>query len=359
MKPMCPEAVAAASMLTNSALPEPTRSLPSETQCLEVAWFSDPDGYDPQDQFETDTSHYPDNFDSFERFADNDNPVDERGGIKVLPLLQDEMFPWELDDDVSIETSTSPAMEQSYQHPDHITGRQMFAAWDAINFANQKGCLMNVELSISFVVLGCRTDDDCRGAFAKFLDRLRHRIRSTGGVPMYWFVWENARDRGPHVHMQLHLRPLDMLGFRDWLNGTLRKLKDAPKSKPFRLVLRHKATVASQSAWARYMLKGFPKGMHRAGTTHNRSDEAIDALLGIKVRPCGVIPWGRVGIAHSLNKKARAEGGYVFPPGYEPFSYSCFWSDWSYRQSLKRQDEDAAADTIAELLRMLEPSRHL
>jgi hypothetical protein len=205
----------------------------------------------------------------------------------------------------------------------HISKDQVWNVLHGIYFANQCGLRMNGELVLTFRDLGCRTDQECYHSFGRFLDRFRAWCNQTRSPAAYFYCWERARDRGLHVHLQLHV-PADLqVRFREWVYRTASHLPGSAEKvgRPF-LKLRRHPTLFSQWAHTRYLLKGINPDIELK--VCSRWVRPID--VGIHVRPAGDIGVKRVGVSQMLGADARRRSGYdvVRWEGSDPFN--AVWS---------------------------------
>lgn len=220
----------------------------------------------------------------------------------------------------------------------HIPSEQVVSVLDAIYFANFQGVLMNAELTMTFMDLGCADDAECHEAFARFLDRLRAWKNGNKVSVPYFYVWERARDRGLHVHFQGHVPAHLHDQFRKWVVASMESLPGRWRKfgRPH-LKLRRQPSVNSQFAWTRYLLKGVrPQQGLIVGGRRYRFNEC-----GIKPRVSGEVVFKRVGISESVGAAARKLAGFQPLPwdGDDPFA--TIWTGRYYDMWREREEQQA------------------
>ena len=140
-----------------------------------------------------------------------------------------------------------------------ITGEQFFDLYHAICFANSRGRIMNVEVTINFGYLGMISDDEIFEAFHVWTGRLRAWLSHRYIAEIYIYVFERPGKTSLHVHVLMHIPAEHHAAFAKWARTSVRSFAKPgaiwPNEQPC-VNVRDKASIGRQWYWFRYIVKG-------------------------------------------------------------------------------------------------------
>ncbi|WP_224549414.1 hypothetical protein [Mesorhizobium sp. CA16] len=232
-------------------------------------------------------------------------------------------------------------MPVSSKGSSYISAAELFRMYDAVQFANCSGWLMNTELTIAFGGSDARS----RNVFRSFLARYRAWCDYQQIPCVYIYVWERPPNTRLHTHLQLHIPDNAQGKAASWAKRTL-ELVDPMSGERLvadkKLVARKSTDVASQWAWFRYLAKGIDPTIGVPGDVEVK-DYRFARRFGIAGLAQGVIPFKRTGrslqVSDQAQRQARTRGEF-YRVGMMDWdsTFEEAWSDFWYRQFLARKE---------------------
>ncbi|MGX8011389.1 hypothetical protein ACVDG8_021700 [Mesorhizobium sp. ORM8.1] len=212
-----------------------------------------------------------------------------------------------------------------------ITLEQFFELYDAVCFANSKGWLMNVEFTLQPGNLGIVGEREALSAFGVWMKRYRDWCSQRAIVSVYIYAWERPPGTSLHLHMQFRLPPEHQTDFVNWARSSVQSLCKpgayASHTQPD-IQLRRTATVVSQWAWFRYLIKGLSPAISLLG---DGPAQALVDQIRVRTKPQGEITGKRVGSSRSIGLNARnaaRKDGTFVPLGFNGDTPAeVFWGD--------------------------------
>ncbi|RWX70526.1 hypothetical protein EN780_03130 [Mesorhizobium sp. M4B.F.Ca.ET.089.01.1.1] len=233
----------------------------------------------------------------------------------------------------------------------YISGAEFFRLYDAVQYANSCGRLMNAELTISFDGSDARSQDFFRSFLARYRAWCEYRQ-----IPcVYIYVWERPPNTRLHAHLQLHIPDNTQGKAVAWVRRTLDCIDPTSGDRLVadkKLAVRKAIDVVSQWAWFRYIVKGINP---RLGNESVADTEIYRFArhFGIKGVAQGIIPFKRTGRSLQISDRAQRlamKRGEFHRVGIFDWdsTFEEAWSDFWYRQFLARK-ERAAPSAISSL----------
>jgi hypothetical protein len=250
------------------------------------------------------------------------------------------------------EAPTSPAGK--------ITRKISFGQFDnlysAVCYANSRGWVLNVEMTITWPLLGLRSDTEVGRRLAQFLHLLYHFCRDKRNLDfvLIW-VMERGAERGLHTHLAVHLPIAVKPQFRRWVRRALKRMTGVDpdrviitpggqRLKPLHFDFRSDYSAYSQWQWFKYMIKGIdPTAI--CGPD-DESVERVWRVIDVRPEPVGIMSTKRVGWSKLIGPEARDDDGFFSPfrageplfPDYSgpPDGVSSILKaieDWPYRRT--------------------------
>jgi hypothetical protein len=207
---------------------------------------------------------------------------------------------------------------------EHLSAGDFLRLYDAVAFANTRGWVMNVELTMTFHV----PDNEALATFQDFMKRYRSWCGYKGIPCVAIYVWERPTSAPLHVHMQMFIPNEWHYAAKIWLPKMGQK-----GIASYKLRVRRTASVTNQWAWFRYLSKGLnPRLVDPASQT------TLAAHLRLKIRPQGLIGFRRSGrtkaISSGCQKAAidRREFHFLGLLNWIAVDANEWWSDCWIRQ---------------------------
>lgn len=212
----------------------------------------------------------------------------------------------------------SPAAYDEQVQPSsrYITRRQFWAVHEAVAFANYRGCILNVEVTIAWALMGYRYGQEVEEVSGLWMQSLRKFMRRNE-VPNYSYtIFERSNAFGLHSHSSIHVPIRVYPEFKRWLTRYIARHDRVGFRRRLHVRRRRETDVAraidEQWRWFRYCFKGVDPSL----TPEQRDLNDIAAgvsfteFYGLKHRYSGIVTLRRVRLAQDLRKKARREAGY-------------------------------------------------
>lgn len=174
---------------------------------------------------------------------------------------------------------------------EHLSADDFFRLYDAVAFANTRGWVMNVELTMTFHV----PDNEALATFQNFMKRYRSWTHDKGIPCVAIYVWERPTGAFLHVHIQMFIPNEWHHALKKWLSRTTRRVVAS-----FKLKVRRTATTTSQWIWFRYLAKG----LHPL-VCNPVSQTTLASHLRLRVRPQGPIGFRRSGRTKAISSGCR------------------------------------------------------
>ncbi|MER9413177.1 hypothetical protein [Mesorhizobium sp. M0589] len=183
----------------------------------------------------------------------------------------------------------------------YISVNEFFRLYDAVQFANSCGWLMNVELTVAYQA----SDAQSLKAFRSFISRYRSWCEHHDVPCAYIYVWERPPNTPLHVHLHLHIPNRAQSKARAWLKLTLGVSTSSPVAS-IGLDVRQPKDVVSQWIWFRYINKGIEPHISSKG------DETCERYkfarqLGIRGIAQGQILFKRTGRSLQISDTAQQD----------------------------------------------------
>ncbi|MFS8035967.1 hypothetical protein ACI7BZ_03205 [Xanthobacter sp. AM11] len=241
----------------------------------------------------------------------------EQPAIPLMPVAQ------------IAEANEPPA--RSREGSRYIRRYQVFDLYDAICFANYKGAILNIELTISWKLAGISSPTDVNRAYNVLMDRFRKFMVQRRYPAYYYAVFENDRKIGYHNHIGLHVPNSLQAAFRRWIkNIELEIVQGTTTGRLFHIRLHKQSSVKSQWQWFKYCVKGLDPSLTKRDKQLGKPD--ANSLAGVWRRETGYVELQRVRIARSLGHKARRDASYTPKHCITNISEPNRYSDWEFER---------------------------
>jgi hypothetical protein len=253
-------------------------------------------------------------------------------GLRWVPAAEDTTF-----DDEGTPTPPASAFTRK------ISAEDFDKLYTAICYANSCGWILNVEMTVTWPLLGCRSDTEAGGALAHLLHLMYHFCSDKRGLP-FVVVWvmERGPERGLHTHFAAHLPAAVKPEFLRWLGRALETVTgvdpdavrvrspDGQRLRPLHCDFRSSYSALSQWRWFKYMMKGIDPVPDNVDLASN-SVQKLWRVLGVRPEPVGLMSTQRVGVTRSIGRGARDAASFHSPfrAGEPLFTDDCyrFWLD--------------------------------
>ncbi len=215
----------------------------------------------------------------------------------------------------TLHRAAHPPTKRRMGWSDGITEEQFANVYNAVAFANDRGCIMNTHLAVTWSMVGAVHDPQVLNKHERLLEALRKFLTKTLGLPAACWVWvlEKADGRGLHSHILLHV-PTESLGrLKDMVKGAVATLTGETPAKTNEgsaIYIRHDDSFESQWVWFLYFMKGLD--FDRAAPEPWQQDFAIIYGRVLRMPPVaqGRFRGQRVGTARALGSAARAKANF-------------------------------------------------
>lgn len=144
----------------------------------------------------------------------------------------------------------------------YISAKQFKNAYSAVAFANSRGFVMNVHLSITWGMMGISDPEIAAQLLTKhFIKDLKQWSDDRIGekdVP-YFYAHEVGAKHGFHTHILISLKKELLPEFREWTMRRLCRICGKPSlpKETFKALIRHKKALKVQWRWwFQYLVKG-------------------------------------------------------------------------------------------------------
>lgn len=191
----------------------------------------------------------------------------------------------------------------------YISRMQISRVFTAVRFANYQGCILNVEISLSFKFAGVATALEAQTLYNKIMDRFKKYMKNKGLPAFYYGVFENGSNVGLHFHGALHVPHIMRKEIQCWWDKILGELAVDGQSRNFGHMVIHKdKEFLAQWKWFRYCMKGLNPWL--TSRERNRGYADLNSLTGVRREETGLVDIDRVRIARCLGEKAQNDAGY-------------------------------------------------
>lgn len=196
----------------------------------------------------------------------------------------------------------------------HITRDEISRVHEAKQFANYRGVIFNVELTLSLERAGYRTPEQVNSVYEYLMERFRKFAEHRKITVIYYAVFERTENIGYHVHIHLYFPYALREEFDEWLKQTLKSYDGSPwprgsMKRKFRNEWRtpgqkdHRFT--SQHKWFRYCMKGLDPKVSREEKLKFGAEITANAIADVLQEDPGIIEFKRVRIAKAINRAAQ------------------------------------------------------
>ncbi len=227
---------------------------------------------------------------------------------------------------------------------DFITREEASRVHRAIRYANFRGAIMNVELTITWTLAGFETAEAINGAYEDLMERFRkfaehHKIWSP-----YYAVFETGPEFGCHCHIGLHFPYALGKELRAWLRRTVRTVDGSPCLKRVvECTIRDEVSrpgakdnrFVAQHEWFRYCMKGLNPKVTRAEKLEFGKDTTANRLAGVDQRKTGCVEIKRVRIARTINRGAETQWSFEHPLFGDDSAHR--FDDFEYKRGEQRR----------------------
>lgn len=228
-----------------------------------------------------------------------------------------------------------------------IARSELCTAHQAVTFANYRGCILNVQVTIAWDRMGHRYGQEVDAAYRLLMQAQRKFMRRHGVPNHNYTVFERSETFGLHSHSGIHVPVAVYPQFKRWLGRRIKRLDRVGFQRRLHVRRRRETAVPraieEQWRWFRYCMKGIDPEM----TAHERDvlglapSETWASYLGLKHRYSGIVTLQRVRISQDMLRKARRVAGY-------PERWYLINDDGRYTDEEYRRGE---ADRLTEMLR--------
>jgi hypothetical protein len=199
----------------------------------------------------------------------------------------------------------------------HLNYAEFERAYRAVAFANCRGIVLDTFVTITWRMLGIKTDEAVDRCQARLLADLQrwcddHRVR-----PAWVWVLEKGRRRGLHTHMLISI-PGTLVGvFRPWLMTQLPRLTGADlittkESRTVDIKPLHAEGVGAQWSVFRYLFKGLSPRLVRTDA-RTGVQVRVHEIAGLKLNNEGEMVAARCGVAGALEPISIAAWAATHP----------------------------------------------
>jgi hypothetical protein len=196
----------------------------------------------------------------------------------------------------------------------HLTRHQFYNLWEAVQYANYRGYVMNFELTICWQKAGYATPDDVEIGFNHFIERLRKFCEYRRKPYTYYYaVIENGPSVGYHSHMHLHFPRKLHSKLIDWIRDTLTTPDGQPFPKScYDFDCRQDHDTEAQWFWFQYVVKALDPRFKRKERliAQHHNFKTFNQAAGVKCRSTGPIAIKRVRIAQVIARTKRRKTKY-------------------------------------------------
>lgn len=243
----------------------------------------------------------------------------------------------------------SPAVHDEQFQPQSrfITRWQFWGAHKAVGFANYRGRIINVQVTIAWDRMGYRHGQEVDEAH-RLLMQAQRKFMRRHGVPNYnYTVFERSETFGLHSHGGIHVPDAVYPLFRRWLDRRVERLDRIGFRRRLHVRRRRETTAAraieAQWRWFRYCMKGIDPNFdaYEREVLGLEATDTFASCSGLKHRYSGIVTLRRVRLSQDLLGKAQREAEY--PKHHWLIQTENRYDDFEYRRG--------ETDRLTEMLR--------
>lgn len=240
----------------------------------------------------------------------------EQPAIPLMPVAQ------------FAEANEPPA--RSREGSRYIRRHQVFDLYDAICFANYKGAILNIELTISWKLAGISSPTDVNRAYNVLMDRFRKFMVQRRHPAYYYAVLRTTVRLAITIISGFMFRTASKLP-SGWIkNIELEIVQGTTTGRLFHIRLHKQSSAKSQWQWFKYCVKGLDPSLTKRDKQLGKPD--ANSLAGVWRRETGYVELQRVRIARSLGHKARRDASYTPKHCITNISEPNRYSDWEFER---------------------------